>query len=293
MKPMPAVERSHIKQLLSGKSSASMSNSLMPLSNDKSTFLIGLSISIALHAGIFGYYFWQPETPPATTAAAAPIPVTLVMPIASPQKMHQTQIEPEQEQQPDLQKSQPKPKPKAKPEPEVKVPEAKKDTPFETAELKPKVEEKPKEPEVEPEPIEEVVKASSIDSIKQEAKPEQAIDIETPEKQIAAPQLGATNPVAEQRKVSWQTVLNAHLEQHKKYPRHAKRLRRQGIPWVRFKLDRKGYVQHVELVTSSGVPSLDKEALALPKRAEPLPPPPKDVAGDLLSLTVPIVFSLR
>ncbi|WP_133405992.1 energy transducer TonB [Parashewanella tropica] len=291
MKPMPNEHSSRIKRLLSGRSSASMSNSLMPLSNDKSTFLIGLSVSIALHSALFGYYFWQPETPPAKTTAAAPIPVTLVMPIASPQKKHQTQIEPEQEQQPDLQKSQPKPKPKAEPDPEVKAPEAKKDTPFETAKPKPKVEEKPKEPEAEP--VEEIVKASSIDSIKQEAKPEQAVDIETPEKQIAAPQLGATNPIAEQRKVSWRTYLNAHLEQYKKYPRHAKRLRREGIPWVRFKLDRKGYVQHVELVTSSGVSSLDKEALALPKRAEPLPPPPKEVVGDLLSLTVPIVFSLR
>jgi periplasmic protein TonB len=39
--------------------------------------------------------------------------------------------------------------------------------------------------------------------------------------------------------------------------------------------------------------ALDDEALALLRRAEPFPPPPPELAGARVDLTVPIRFNLR
>jgi protein TonB len=45
------------------------------------------------------------------------------------------------------------------------------------------------------------------------------------------------------------------------------------------------------LITSSGNAALDAEAVAMARRASPLPKPSADIAGDNLNLTVPIRFS--
>ena len=48
------------------------------------------------------------------------------------------------------------------------------------------------------------------------------------------------------------------------------------------------------VVRSSGAAALDEEALALLRRAEPFPPPPKeDFRGERVDLTVPIRFNLN
>ena len=44
---------------------------------------------------------------------------------------------------------------------------------------------------------------------------------------------------------------------------------------------------------SSGATSLDEEALALLRRAQPFPAPPRELAGDHVDLTVPIRFNLK
>ncbi|TDU31549.1 TonB family protein [Panacagrimonas perspica] len=47
-----------------------------------------------------------------------------------------------------------------------------------------------------------------------------------------------------------------------------------GSARVRFRVSPEGWISELELVQSSGVPSLDAEALDLFRRAAPLPPPP-------------------
>ncbi|MPT49375.1 MAG: energy transducer TonB, partial [Sphingobium sp.] len=49
----------------------------------------------------------------------------------------------------------------------------------------------------------------------------------------------------------------------------------------------------VRLERSSGFRSLDDEAVALPKRASPLPKPPEDVKGDTIELVVPVEFFMK
>lgn len=58
-------------------------------------------------------------------------------------------------------------------------------------------------------------------------------------------------------------------------------------------MDRNGRILSAGIARSSGSVLLDEEALAMIRRAEPLPPLPAEVAGTTLTLTVPVTFSLR
>jgi protein TonB len=69
--------------------------------------------------------------------------------------------------------------------------------------------------------------------------------------------------------------------------------RQQGVPYIRFVMDRDGKVLSSRLERSSGFPDLDREAVSLPKRASPLPKPPDNKRGDTLELVVPVEFFLR
>ena len=57
--------------------------------------------------------------------------------------------------------------------------------------------------------------------------------------------------------------------------------------------NRQGRVLNSRVVRSSGASALDDEALALLRRAEPFPPPPPELPGARVDLTVPIRFNLR
>jgi periplasmic protein TonB len=92
---------------------------------------------------------------------------------------------------------------------------------------------------------------------------------------------------------TWQGLLLSRLEQFKRYPAAAQYRHQQGVAYLRFTMDRKGNVLSARVEKSSGVASLDEETLALIHRAEPLPVPPPDVAGDPIELVVPVEFRLR
>ncbi|HLI20349.1 MAG TPA: energy transducer TonB [Stellaceae bacterium] len=91
---------------------------------------------------------------------------------------------------------------------------------------------------------------------------------------------------------NWQSALLARLEQFKRYPALAQFRRQQGVVYLHFTMDRQGRVLSARIEKSSGFDALDDEALALIHRAEPLPPP-AEVSGETLSLTVPVQFFLK
>lgn len=108
----------------------------------------------------------------------------------------------------------------------------------------------------------------------------------------AAPAPGASSAHASQSPATWQGSLLARLEQFKRYPADAQTGREEGTAMVTFSMDRKGHVLAAHLAGGSGHASLDAETLALVRRAEPLPPPPDEVRGDPITLTVPVEFYL-
>ena len=85
----------------------------------------------------------------------------------------------------------------------------------------------------------------------------------------------------------------AWLLQHKRYPRSLKRRGIQGQVTVSFSLDRGGNLLESAVVQSSGVDGLDKAALEILKRANPMPALPKSLGQSVYHATVPIRYSLK
>jgi protein TonB len=107
----------------------------------------------------------------------------------------------------------------------------------------------------------------------------------------AAPQsLAGATP---QARVTWQAQLLGHLQRYKRYPRAAQRRRQEGVAQVGFTVDRGGHAGDLRLVQASGHDTLDAEALATVRRAEPLPPPPAELSGDAVPVVMPVDFFLR
>lgn len=156
-----------------------------------------------------------------------------------------------------VKKVQPKPKPKARPQP-IKAPEeTKAPAPAESA------------------------------SVTSTAKG-------NPQPSVANPGQNEINTPTNQQ-ANWSSLLLQRLERYKRYPAQAVRQQARGVVSINVTLDRAGQVLNVTLAKSSGFPSLDREALALPARATPLPPLPDDMAQGKSQITVmlPIRFDLR
>ncbi|WP_278393827.1 energy transducer TonB family protein [Sphingobium yanoikuyae] len=122
------------------------------------------------------------------------------------------------------------------------------------------------------------------------AKP--VIDPGPPIEKTTAPETKPAPPAqkASDAKPTWEGLVLGALNKVKRYPREAAFRRQQGVPYIRFVMNRDGKVLSVRLERSSGVRSLDDEALSLPKRASPLPRPPEEVKGDSIELVVPVEF---
>ena len=122
------------------------------------------------------------------------------------------------------------------------------------------------------------------------AKP--VIDPGPPIEKTTAPETKPAPPAqkASDAKPTWEGLVLGALNKVKRYPREASFRRQQGVPYIRFVMNRDGKVLSVRLERSSGVRSLDDEALSLPKRASPLPKPPEEVKGDSIELVVPVEF---
>lgn len=108
----------------------------------------------------------------------------------------------------------------------------------------------------------------------------------------AAPAPATSQPPAD-AVPTWQGELLGRLERYKRYPSDAQYRHEQGVAYLRFSMDRDGRVISASIVKSSGYADLDQETLALIQRAQPLPKPPPEIAGDPITLTVPVQFFLR
>jgi protein TonB len=107
---------------------------------------------------------------------------------------------------------------------------------------------------------------------------------------VAAPMPGASsqNPNA---LPNWKSQLVAQIERHKRYPDQANG--EHGVVQVAFGVDRSGGVHHARVVASSGSSILDRDAIAWLERAQPLPPPPPEMTGAMIHITVPLRYNYR
>jgi periplasmic protein TonB len=136
---------------------------------------------------------------------------------------------------------------------------------------------------------------------KEETKPlEPQADIALPEPQPPKPeppqeQKQATAPLAAAPSSAvirrWETELMAHIERFRIYPPKALARGDQGLVKVSITIDRNGRVRETHILQSSGSPDLDQEALAALTRAQPMPRPPPDRAGNDLVI-IPLRFKV-
>jgi TonB family protein len=92
-------------------------------------------------------------------------------------------------------------------------------------------------------------------------------------------------------KVKWQKEPVAHFDRHKRY--RADHAQKSAEILVSFVLDRIGHVLSVNIVKGSGDPAFDEAALAMVRRSDPVPRPPRAVADEGLSFTLPVIFSVK
>lgn len=277
--------------------------------------LPGIAVSVGLHLAVAAYYLYQPKAEFIQPPAAIPVSVALVALVAAPHvEKPALNNGPEQNESLDSMASMARPEPlelqqkiqqevESAPEP-TPIIATETQHPSEVATIVPKPA-KPTKPKTKAEskPVAQVQKqvetpkaetpsVSQQASVAQIKKSAPKLEVEKERKQVQGVS-GAFSQHLKQVKVSWKQQLVLHLEQHKQYPRRAKRMRKQGVPLITFTMDRAGQVLGVKLVRSSGTESLDKEAVDLVYRAMPLPLPPDEVSGATLTWTVPVRFYVQ
>ncbi len=102
------------------------------------------------------------------------------------------------------------------------------------------------------------------------------------------------------RKAAGRANLSSYLGQviskvrrQKRYPAAARRARAGGTAVVAFAINKQGRVSGVRLKRRSGNASIDREVLAMVRRAAPFPPIPRNIGRSRLSLSLPVRFSIR
>ena len=131
---------------------------------------------------------------------------------------------------------------------------------------------------------------TSVDSAASEATVPPTSEIMEASSRSVAPVHG-TGEEAGRIRMTWQKQLIAHLDRHKRYP--AGRSRKAAEITLSFSLDRSGHVVSAGVSRGSGDAAFDDAALAMMKRADPVPAPPPLIADEGLSFTLPVLFRDR
>jgi protein TonB len=179
---------------------------------------------------------------------------------------------------PQQQEAEPEPEPQKPLEKQLELPPDPKSEPLQAVTPPPpKVVEKPREKK----PKQKLASLASAPS-----------PAETKSERAAAPMPGASsqNPNA---LPNWTSQLMAQLERNKRYPSEAQSRGELGIAQLAFNVDRSGGVHHARIVRSSGSSALDQATLAMVARAAPLPPPPPEITGSQIPISVPIRYNAR
>lgn len=92
----------------------------------------------------------------------------------------------------------------------------------------------------------------------------------------------------------YEQLISMWIEKFKLYPDEARARGMQGETIVRIRIDRKGNIRYYLLERSTGYQVLDRAAIDMVKRANPVPAVPNDYPpGDLIEFLIPVNFHLQ
>ncbi|RJF80651.1 energy transducer TonB [Oleomonas cavernae] len=257
------------------------------MSSDNKSASVTVGVSLAVHATAILLLVLVFDAP--TSGAVVPAPQT--MELMLPPMM--TEAQPVQAvESPPVEEV--KPQDVVEPEPEpVTVPvmaEAVEVAEAEVVVVKEPEPEKPKPPKPKPrreaerprppKPVEEVAPAPP-------SPPAAVAAVVTPAPAIVS---GGGDPGA---RADYGAKVAAWINRHKRYSERAERRQIEGMPWVRFVLDRQGNVVSCTLHKSSGRPELDEAALDTIARGNPFPVMPDEMPDETKAFIVPIDFSIK
>jgi protein TonB len=259
-------------------------------------------IVTSLHAGLVAYASLKPPPEEAAEEAEGAVMLELApLPVAAAADAAELPGPPAEVSQPEaIEKTPTEAAREVAPPKEVPLPVA--PDPELAMPLQKPVEEPREEKEAEEKPVEktEAKEEKKEEPEVQEAKPQEAMvqqgappaPTATPAPQTAARRQGTTDRPSDET-MSWSKALMNHLGRYRRYPAAARQAGHEGAVQVRFTIDRRGQVLAARVIKASRSMHLDAEAIAMLKRASPLPEPPDEVAGDVVELVIPIQFTIR
>lgn len=263
----------------------------------------GAAVSVAaIHAGTaLAVLNWPPapiasgEPPAAVMVELAPMPVAPEAPpedvAVGPQALMAEQSSPSEAKQEPTEEEKPEPKPQLEvppqDKPQTETPKLE-EIPNADAVLQPPAEKPPPEPE-EPETKPEPPKPTEAKPSPAQPESSKAAKATTAPKPLPAPKAKASaapfsGVSSSMSMATWRGMVMAHLHRNKRYSGAGAH----GTATVAFTIDRSGRVVSARLIRSSGNGVLDQEAVALARRASPVPAPPANVGGRTVLLTLPL-----
>ena len=265
------------------------------LGEEQLRWVSSLAIVLIVYGGILAWMVYAANSREVIAPPEGAMMIELAMEAGAPAPQSDAPPSPEPAEPTPIPPPEPKPEPVPEPEPEIppvpEVPEPEVVTPPEP--------ETPAEPEPEPEiqPVEQPVEEPETQDTPVEPTPTSAssapVDSSLDTLDAGAPAAGASSVNAANQASPWRDLLLHRLEQAKRYPYQARRMRQEGVSHLRFTMDREGQVLSASIDQSSGHKLLDDEVLALIRRVQPLPKPPSDIPGDPVEVVVPVEFFLR
>lgn len=139
---------------------------------------------------------------------------------------------------------------------------------------------------------EAMISSSQSVSSAQSVASDASLGREPEHEQQRAPNEGVNDAQARRRLEDWQRKLFTHIGRHKAYPDEARAKKLSGDVLVAFELDRDGKILSAQIARSSGHKVLDEAAIAVMRKANPLPPLPFEVRGTTARLTLPMKFTM-
>jgi protein TonB len=105
---------------------------------------------------------------------------------------------------------------------------------------------------------------------------------------------GASDKNSKELLSRYEQLISLWIQKFKQYPDEARRQGMRGETLVRIRIDRKGNIRYWALEHSTGFTVLDRAAIDMVRRANPVPAVPNDYpAGDQFDFLIPVNFKLE